>query len=387
MSFESLRIPFAKHSIDQQDRQAVEDTLKSNWITRGPKVNLFEKALAKEVKAKDVICFSSASTALWAACQAIKLSSFDEVYAPTNTFIASASCAMNQRALLYLLDIDPLTGSLNFDLLETKLSHPLYRGRRVIIPVHFAGMALDMKRLSSLVSHRDIIIEDAAHALGSYYPSGEPVGCCDYSDMTVFSFHASKNITSGEGGAVSTNDELLASKLRLLRDSGIDRSSAEPGYYEVSHLSCNYHLNEMQAALGLSQLTKLRQMGAKRQSLIQEYRQNLNPSIQLLTSLESSATYHHLCTALINFDHLCFKRLALMSHLKSKGIGSQVHYVPLYKHPIIKNYKGWINRDLNNFSGTEQYYSQTLSLPLFHDLQNEQILEITQVLHQALKLS
>lgn len=390
MTAAALNIPYARQSIDEYDCAAVQEALKSGFITRGPQVKAFEEALASRVQAKFAICFSNASAALWAACQAIDLKPQDEAFVPTNTFMATASCAMVRLAKLILVDVDPQHGSMNLATLQSLVQEPLYHGRRVFLPVHFAGVAMDMQKLSSMAAHQDIIIEDAAHAIGSYYPTGEPVGSCAYSDMTIFSFHATKNITCGEGGAVTTQSEELAQKLRQIRDSGIVRGDAleplkrKPGYYEVNRVCCNTHMNELQAALGLSQLKKLDTFGSKRQELIEAYRHHLDPSLSIITGPLSPKSYYHLCVALIDFENFQVERTSVMEYLASKGIGTQVHYVPLYCHPAIQNYSGWRNRDLQQLAASQDYYSQTLSLPLYYDLRLDAVRGIVDNLHQAL---
>lgn len=358
-------LPYSKQSIDEQDIKAVSDALKSEWITRGPLVEAFEQEIAAYCNAKYAVAFPNGSIALLAACHAAKVQTGDEVITTSNTFFATAGAPMQCGAKIKFIDIDRNTG--NFDLahLENTPYPPLSRGKRIIIPVHFAGRSVDMQRLDrSIKDPSTIVIEDGAHALGSLDPEGNRVGACTYSQMTMFSFHPAKNITTCEGGMITTNDPLLLERLKIFRNNGIVKhSSPLPWEYEVSSLSSNYNFTEMQAALGRSQLKKLDQFVEKRRALVRHYRKLLAPYpwIRLFDdSMDHQTAFHLFVVQIEQMD-----RTRVMNQLKEKKIGSQVHYIPLYHHPIFK--------EKVPLEETENYYRSALSLPLFPEMSKKEV--------------
>ncbi len=374
-------LPYGKQSINEDDIAAVNSALKGDRITRGPKVEEFEEAVAKYCGADYAVAFSSGTAALMAATYVAEIGAFDKVITSPNSFIATIGPSMQRKATPVFVDIDLETGNLNLEQVKHTIEAPLSRGKHVVIPVHFAGIAVDLEMLESLLIHPgSLIIEDAAHALGSFYPDGQKVGCCSYSAMTVFSFHPVKNMTTGEGGMVTTNEEDLFHRLKRFRDNGIERDWQSPCYYEVKELTGNYHLTEFQAALGISQLRRLDQMAAKRRSLVAAYRKKLEgvEGLNLFSASADADTAYHLFVAQVDFERRKTTREEVMRRLQEKGIGSQVHYIPLYRHPIF-------GKDLTGyFPNMERYYSQALSLPLFYDMQMDDVERVVKELRLAI---
>ncbi|MBA2368697.1 MAG: DegT/DnrJ/EryC1/StrS family aminotransferase [Candidatus Protochlamydia sp.] len=380
-------LPYAKQSIHPNDIAAVATALNEELITRGPPVKAFEEAIAKYCGASYAVAFSNGTAALMAAYFAADLNPFDRVVSTPNTFIASVGIPVRLGTPISFVDIDCQTGNMNLERLKALIQIPSSRGRPFVIPVHFAGIALDMVALNHSLSHPDvIIIEDAAHAIGSYYPSGERVGCCAYSDMTIFSFHPAKTMTTGEGGMVTTNNPEYHRRLLLYRDNGIVREAGGvniPGYYEVQEITGNFHLTSFQGALGLSQLERLEDFIKKRRQLVKIYRSNLKniPHLRLFTDEFDAQTAFHLMVVQIDFSKYETKREIVMESLKRNGIGTQVHYIPLYRHPVLKHSLDWEEK----YPETEHYYSKALSLPLYFDLTENDVERVCKVLESILK--
>lgn len=378
-------LPYGSPSISDEDRKAVLEALESTTLTRGPRTEAFEAALAKYVGAEYAVSFNSGSTALAASYFAGGVSSKDRVLTTPNTFIATVGPAMQQGAQPVFIDIDRKSGNFQQDQAELNLSYPSLSGKLFVAPVHFAGIAVDMAALSQKIQATNVIvIEDAAHALGSQYPDGQMVGCCANSDMTIFSFHPVKTISTGEGGMVTTNDPEMARRLKLYRNNGIVRDLPEmkgPWEYQVRELTGNYHITEIQAALGTSQLARIDQFIEKRRSLVQRYRTHLEgvANIRLFDAAYDERTAYHLFVVQIDFEKLKMTKERAMERLKAKGIGTQYHYIPLYRHPAVSRITGDIEE---YFPEMEAYFKQALSLPLYYDLTIEEVDRIAAAVKQ-----
>jgi dTDP-4-amino-4,6-dideoxygalactose transaminase len=342
-------IPYGHQSIDDDDIAAVVRVLKGEWLTQGPDVEEFEAQLARATGARHAVAFSSGTASLHAAAVAADLGSGDLVVTSALTFAASASCANYVGAKVGVVDIDPETLNLNTRLVP--------REATALVAVHFAGLPLD---LASLDRRPRVLIEDAAHALGAQTPDG-PVGNCARSDMCAFSFHPVKAVTTGEGGAVTTNSGLLADRLRTFRNHGITRKPDEGGwYYEVTELGYNYRLTDIQAALGASQLAKLDRFIARRNEIADRYRRVLRDGPWLLPPPPGPGWRHAYHLFPIRVDG----RRRVYESMRARGIGVQVHYVPLTRHPALR--AAGIDPDACPIASAE--YERLLSLPLFTDL-------------------
>lgn len=342
-------IPYGHQSIAADDIEAVVDVLRGEWITQGHHVDEFEEALASFVGARFAVAFSSGTAALHAAVAVADLGPGDLVATSALSFVASANCARYVGATPCLIDIDPSTLNLDPRLLPPEAV--------AIVAVHYAGLPLDL----SLLPYRPrVVIEDAAHALGAQTPDG-PVGNCAHSEMCVFSFHPVKTITTGEGGAVTTNSGIFADALRRFRSHGIVGKPEHGGwYYEVQSLGFNYRMTDIQAALGTSQLGKAQEFVDRRAELQRRYRRRLGDlPVQLPPEPPAGfASAHHL------FPVRLADRRRIYEALRAAGIGVQVHYVPIYRHPIYQTKA----HTPAQFPHTEAAYERLLSLPLYPDL-------------------
>jgi len=384
-------IPYAKQSITEGDLREVNEALKQDLITRGPLVASFERAVADYCEAKYAVAFNSGTTALFAACYAAKINQNDRCLTTPNSFIATSGALMARNATPVFVDIDPTTGNMDLELLGYNLEQKSLKGRNVILPVHFSGIPVDMEKIdNSLRDPNVVIIEDAAHAFGSTYRCGKKVGSCEWSQMTIFSFHPTKQLTAGEGGIVTTNDEELYHRLQLYRNNGIEREApylegeSTPWGYEVVDVTGNFNFTEFQAALGLSQLKRIDEIVKKRRSLMKTYRKLLKgmSKVRLFTDEYDDHVSFHICVAQIDFAACKKTRTQVMNNLKERGIGTQVHYIPLYRHPCIKKTAGDISE---YFPKMEAYYAQALSLPLYYDLSTEDVAFVVQQLKEVLR--
>ncbi|MBS0622742.1 MAG: DegT/DnrJ/EryC1/StrS family aminotransferase [Verrucomicrobia bacterium] len=367
--------PYAQQWIDETDIAAVSAALQEPLITRGPKVEEWEVAIAKECQALYAVAFSSATAALHGAYWAAGVTPFDRIITSPNTFIGTVAGALTVGAEVDLADIDPQTGNLDVDRMLTP--RPRTKGKLVFVPVHFRGDPLDMHRFSqTIIDPNAVVIEDASQAFGATYTNQKKVGCCQYSDMTVFSFHPIKTITTGEGGMVVTNDLNYCKQLRLFRNNGL-----EDGL--VKKASGNYHITSFAAALGLSQLERLEAILRKRRSLIRLYRKLLASIPHLTLSPEESdeRSSHNLFVVHIDFSAIGKSREEVRQALFDQGVGTQVHHTPLYHHPALKKSKAsWDTL----YPGMESYYPKALSLPLYPHLSEAHVKKIAAVVAQVL---
>ncbi|MDP1836815.1 MAG: DegT/DnrJ/EryC1/StrS family aminotransferase [Chlamydiales bacterium] len=383
-------LPYAKHHIDESDCEAMKQALLSGVITRGQTVTDFENAIADYCGALYAVAFNSGSTALKAACAAAEVSGADKFFTTPNSFVATAVCGVTSGVPPVFVDVDVETGNLDLDALAPNLVERKTRGRKIIIPVHYAGIPVDMQKLDSLVRDPEtVIIEDAAAALGSFYDTYTRVGSCEWSDMTVFSFHPAKLITTGEGGMVTTNNPDLDRRLRAYRNNGIEREperlSEYPGpwYYEVQSMSGNYNFTEFQAALGLSQLNRMEAFIQHKKQVITWYSRFLEavPNIKLLKGLSEDLISPHLAVVLIDFDAIGISRGDFQNRLFDSNIGTQVHYIPIYRQPAFVKAFGNLSE---YFPNMEQFYSQALSLPLSVDMTEAHVERVCHVLNDLI---
>ena len=359
-------IPYGRQSLDEDDIEAVVAVLRGDWLTQGPTVENFERAIAEYVGAKHAVAFSSGTAALHGATAAAELGPGDLVVTSPLTFMASANCARYVGATPALVDIDPTTWNLDLSKIQKKVE--------AVVAVHYAGLPVDLSN-PGWVSRPRVVIEDAAHALGALTPDG-PVGNCAHSDMCCFSFHPVKPITTGEGGMVTTNSDELAARLRRFRSHGIVRKP-ELGewFYEISDLGFNYRLTDIQAALGVSQSKKLEDFTLRRNDLAARYRRSLE-KVEVELPPGAPAGFRH---SYHLFPILVDDREKVFSKLRALGVGVQVHYVPINHHPF--------SHDLVFLSGTtnsDSMYERLLSLPLFPTLSDEMLEKVSLLLLKAL---
>lgn len=371
----------SKHSISEEDIRSVEQSLREELIVHSPVVKAFEEAVAEYCGSKYAVVFSSGTSAKMASFFAAKLAPADWIISSPNTFITTAAAAIQAGSRLRLVDIDRQTGTMDLALLKEKLKEQATRGRPFILPFHFAGLPADVQAIDQMICNPDaIVIEDASHAFGSSYPNGHKIGCCEFSQMTFFSFDCTRLITTGEGGAVTTNDESLYQRLQLYRNNGISKKggSSEPWHYECQAITGDFNPTSFQAALGLSQLKRIDQLIAKRQLLVKRYQKNLKdlPHLSLLTDLFDSEAAHQRFVVQIDFPAFKTTREKVMTALQAKGIGTEVHYVPLYHQRILGHCIDWDE----TFPQNDLYYAQTLTLPLYHDLMEEEIDKVCETL-------
>lgn len=388
-------IPYGRHYIDEDDIQAVVNVLRSNSLTQGPVIEKFESAVADYVGVKYAVAVSSGTAALHLANLVAGLGpKFSAVTSPI-TFVASANAVRYCGGDVLFADIDPETINMSPDVLREVLSKN--SNVKAIIPVHFAGLPCDMSAIKTLADSAGAsVIEDAAHALGATYPNGKRVGSCENSLMTIFSFHPVKAIAAGEGGMITTNDETVYRRLLRLRSHGINKFDdpflekeqattngvTNPWYYEMQELGLHYRITDIQCALALSQLRKIDTFVKRRHELASQYDKlfskiNQCLPIQILCRSQSA---HHLYVLRINFDALKINRPQLMLHLRSQGIGTQVHYIPLARHPYYRT----LGFQPDDYPHAESYYKEALTIPLFYDLTNEQQNDIFNKLQEIL---
>lgn len=381
-------IPYGRQEIIDEDIAAVEAVLRSDWLTQGPAVPRFEAAMAAKCSAIHAVAVNSATSALHLACRALGIGPGDIGWTTPNTFVASANCLLYCGASVDFVDIDPHTLNLSVDALAAKLKVAEQNGclPKVVIPVHFSGRACDMDGIRHLADRYGFhIIEDASHAVGASI-QGVPIGACQYSDLTVFSFHPVKIMTTGEGGMVLGNDPALMRRVALLRSHGITREADEMDqeseggwYYQQTELGYNYRMTDLQAALGSSQLLRVPAYVARRRELAARYHALL-ADLPLELPLPSDESAWHLYPVRLRQPE---RRRAVFDALRAAGIGVNVHYIPVHLQP-------WYRRlgfQPGDFPNAEAYYAGALSLPLWpglsHAMQDEVVTQLKNAMRSA----
>lgn len=384
-------IPYGKQDIDQQDIDSVLEVLKSDFLTQGPKVPEFERALTTHTGARYALAMNSATSALHVACLALGLGEGDGLWTSPVTFVASANCGLYCGAQVDFVDIDPETYNMCPKRLEEKLIKAKAEGKlpKIVVPVHLCGQPCDMAAIGKLAQEYDFkVIEDASHAIGGRYYD-KPIGNCEHSDITVFSFHPVKIVTTAEGGAALTNQKELSDKMALLRSHGITRDpelmrgeSDGDWYYQQIALGFNYRMTELQAALGVSQMKRLDEFVSARHQLSKCYHDKLaNLPLALPYQLPNTYSGLHLFVIRLSLDEINLTHSQVFDALRERGIGVNLHYIPVHTQPYYQD-MGFSDGD---FPESERYYREAISLPMYHGMTEEQQDLVVQTLADILK--
>jgi len=372
-------IPYATQWIDDDDIAAVAAALKSPYLTQGPLVEEFEKAVADYCGVKYAVAMNSGTSALHAACHSAGITKDDEVITSPITFVASANAVLYCGGRPVFADVQEETVNIDPGEIKKKISSKT----KAIIPVHFAGHPCDLEEIRDIArEHKLFVIEDAAHALGAEY-KGSKIGSCKYSDMTVLSFHAVKHITTGEGGMVTTNDKRLYQELMMFRTHGITREASllekkdeDPWYYEMQELGYNYRLTDFQSALGVSQLKKLDNFVSRRREIVAQYHKTFSYLDGIIVPVEKSVVKSswHIYPARVSGD-----RRGIFDRLRGKGVGVNVHYIPVYLQPYYQKlgYKKGI------CPNAESYYAQAITLPLFPKMSDKDVESVINIVKEV----
>ena len=383
-------IPYGRQDITQADIDAVVGVLQSDFLTQGPQVPLFEKTVAEHVGARHALAVNSATSALHIACLALGLGPGDWLWTTPITFVASANCGLYCGAQVDFVDIDPRTYNLCPQALERKLTAAQAAGRlpKVVVAVHLCGQPCDMAAIHALGQRYGFkLIEDASHAIGGKY-KGEFIGNGRYSDITVFSFHPVKIITTAEGGMALTNDPELANKMALLRSHGITRNPAQmthapdgPWYYQQIDLGFNYRMTELQAALGVSQMARLDDYVARRHALAARY-DTLLADLPITRPWQHPDSYSglHLYVIRLQLERISKTHRQVFDSLREQGIGVNLHYIPVHTQPYYQQ----MGFKAGDFPEAERYYAEAISLPMFQTMTEAQQDKVTEALRAAL---
>ena len=386
--------PYSKQTINQKEINAVTKTLKSDFITQGPKILEFEKNFSNFVGSKYAVACSSGTAALHLSCLALGLKKKSNVAIPTITFLATANCTQfSHDCNINFVDTEKNSACISVVHLEKILKT---KSISLVIVVHMSGQIADLKKIYDLKKRYGFkLIEDSCHALGGYYYKTK-IGSCQFSDISTFSFHPVKHITTGEGGMITTNDKEIYEKLILYRVHGMhknnknfvnheyafdEKNNPNRWYYEMSHLGYNYRITDIQAAIGIEQLKKLESFVNKRRRIAEIYNNELknNPYIKIYKNKKYTFNVFHLFTILIDFKKIKKTRNKVMSELLDKGVGSQVLYIPVHKQPFYKN-KINNNLVLNN---AENYYAKCLSIPIYPSLKINEVKKISKIINNV----
>ncbi len=384
-------IPYGRQDITQADIDAVTTVLQSNWLTQGPVVPQFEQTVADYCSARHAVAVNSATSALHIACLALGLGPGDCLWTTPITFVASANCGLYCGAKVDFVDIDPRTYNLCPKALERKLEKAQREDRlpKVLVPVHLCGQPCDMQAIHALSQHYGFkVIEDASHAIGGKY-QGDPIGNCHYSDITVFSFHPVKIITTAEGGMALTNNAELANKMALLRSHGITREPAQmtheadgPWYYQQIDLGFNYRMTELQAALGVSQMERLDLYVVRRHQLARRF-DDLLASLPITTPWQHPDGYSglHLYVIRLQRDKIERSHRQVFESLRGLGVGVNLHYIPVHTQPYYQR-MGFKKGD---FPLAENYYCEAISLPMYPAMSEQQQDEVIAAVRKAVE--
>jgi len=377
-------IPYGKQNIIDQDIDAVIKILKSDYLTQGPTTPIFENNLQEYTNAKYAVAVTNATSALHIACLSLGLGQGDILWTSPISFVASANCAIYCGADVDFVDIDPISYNLCPTALEDKLISANKKGKlpKIVVPVHLSGQSCEMKRIKELSDQYGFkIIEDASHAIGGEY-RGKKIGKCEYSDITVFSFHPVKIITTCEGGACLTNQKEIYTNLQRLRSHGITRDSNEmvgkkhgEWYYEQLNLGFNYRLNDLQAALGISQLSRVDHFVSERNSIANYYNKIFNGHEFVRTPKLINDVYSSYHLYIIRVDPI--KRKNIFDRLRNSGFLVNIHYIPIYKHPYYKHI------DSSSLTNSEDYYKEAISIPIFPFLRKEMLDKVKEVIDRG----
>ncbi|ONG40589.1 UDP-4-amino-4,6-dideoxy-N-acetyl-beta-L-altrosamine transaminase [Alkanindiges hydrocarboniclasticus] len=383
-------IPYGRQEITQDDIEAVVEVLQSDFLTQGPKVFAFESAVSKHVGAKHALAMNSATSALHVACLALGLKQGDILWTSPVTFVASANCGLYCGAQADFVDIDKNTYNISIDALKAKLELAQTTNTlpKILVAVHLCGQPCEMEEIFNLSRKYGFsVIEDASHAIGGKYKD-DYIGSCAYSDITIFSFHPVKIITTAEGGMALTNNEDLHKKMDLLRSHGITRDPEMmtqepdgPWYYQQINLGFNYRMTELQAALGISQMTRLNVFIEKRHYLASRYNELLaNLPIILPWQHPDSYSGLHLYVIRLKLKDISKTHLEVFKELREKGIGVNLHYIPVHLQPYYQQF----GFKYGDFPNAEKYYAEAISLPMFHGMTEEQQDQVIRILASVL---
>ena len=391
----SQKFPYGKHYLDEDDILAVEKVLRSSNLTQGTKVGEFEHAVANHVGSKYAVAVSSGTAGLHIAAIAAGLSPGKTLVTSPITFVASANVGLYVGANVLFADIDKETINIS----PTELKHVVQTHENVqaIVPVHFAGLPCDMPAIKQLADEAGaVVIEDAAHALGASYPDGTKVGCCLHSLMTIFSFHPVKVIATGEGGMITTNDKVIYHRLLRLRSHGIDKKDdpliypdqkdkdglQAKWYYEMQEIGYNYRISDIQCALGLSQLAKIDRFILRRRELVRTYDKEFAkmPHCKPAQMVGRVKSGHHIYVLRINFEIIGMSRQRFMQELSEKGIGTQVHYIPVPMHPKYRQ----LGHNAYKYYNAMEYYNEAISIPLYYSLSDSEQAQVITTIKKLL---
>ncbi len=384
-------LPYGRQEVTQADIDSVIDVLKSDFLTQGPRVSDFEQEVSNYCGAEFGVAVNSGTSALHVACLALGLGPGDWLWTTPITFVASSNCGLYCGAKVDFVDIDMQTYNLSHKSLEEKLIHAEKEGclPKIVIPVHLCGQSCDMYEIYKLSRKYGFkIIEDASHGIGGKY-KGDFIGNGKYSDITVFSFHPVKIITTGEGGMAVTNNEELAQKMRLLRSHGItrdpdiiNRKSDGPWYYQQNDLGFNYRMTDIQASIGVSQIKRIDSYVAKRHEIAELYNRDLiDLPINIPVQKHCNYSSYHLYVIRVDQDVVAIKKRELFEKLIQAGIGVNLHYIPIYRQPYYCKF----NFKKKNYPNSERYYQEAISLPIFPTLKKIEQKHIISTLRTLLK--